>query len=91
LVTGAFSMTRQAIRLGWMQRMHVTQTSGEGYGQIYVGAVNWLLMIVTIALALMFKTSESLASAYGVAVAATMLMTTVLLYIAMIEVWGWPK
>ncbi|RTL67873.1 MAG: potassium transporter Kup [Hyphomicrobiales bacterium] len=90
LVTGAFSMTRQAIRLGWMQRMHVTQTSGEGYGQIYVGAVNWLLMIVTIALALMFKTSESLASAYGVAVAATMLMTTVLLYIAMIEVWRWP-
>ena len=93
IITGAFSMTRQAIRLGWMPRLHVTQTSEEGYGQIYVGAVNWLLMAVTIALTLGFQKSDNLASAYGIAVATTMLMTTVLLFIAMREIWQWslPK
>ncbi|MFX6230503.1 KUP/HAK/KT family potassium transporter, partial [Acinetobacter baumannii] len=61
----------------------------EGYGQIYVGAVNWLLMIVTIALVLWFQKSDNMAAAYGIAVATTMLMTTVLLFIAMREIWGW--
>ena len=89
IITGAFSMTRQAIRLGWMPRLAVKQTSAEGYGQIYVGTVNWLLMIVTLALTLGFRKSDSLASAYGIAVSLTMLMTTVLLYIAMREIWGW--
>ena len=89
IITGAFSMTRQAIRLGWLPRFHITQTSEEGYGQIYVGAVNWLLMLVTIALALTFRKSDNLASAYGIAVATTMLMTTVLLFIAMREIWQW--
>jgi KUP system potassium uptake protein len=89
IITGAFSMTRQAIRLGWMPRMHVTQTSDEGYGQIYVGTVNWLLMLVTIGLVVSFKKSDNLAAAYGIAVSATMLMTTVLLFIAMREVWNW--
>ena len=93
IITGAFSMTRQAIRLGWMPRLHITQTSEEGYGQIYVSAVNWLLMIVTIGLALVFQKSDNLASAYGIAVSMTMLMTTILLYIAMREIWQWslPK
>ena len=89
IITGAFSMTRQAIRLGWMPAMHVTQTSEEGYGQIYVGTVNWLLMLVTIALTIGFGKSDNLAAAYGIAVSATMLMTTALLYIAMREIWGW--
>ena len=89
IITGAFSMTRQAIRLGWMPRLRVTQTSQEGYGQIYVGAVNWGLMLVTIGLALLFRKSDNLAAAYGIAVSATMLMTTVLLFIAMREIWGW--
>ncbi|RYB05378.1 potassium transporter Kup [Lichenibacterium ramalinae] len=89
IITGAFSMTRQAIRLGWMPRLMVTQTSAEGYGQIYVGAVNWLLMLVTLGLALAFRKSDSLASAYGIAVSLTMLMTTVLLFIAMREIWRW--
>lgn len=89
IITGAFSMTRQAILLGWMPRLHVDQTSEEGYGQIYVGAVNWLLMIVTIALVLWFQKSDSMAAAYGIAVATTMLMTTMLLFIAMREIWGW--
>jgi KUP system potassium uptake protein len=89
IITGAFSMTRQAIQLGWMPRLKVSQTSEEGYGQIYVGAVNWLLMLVTISLALGFGKSDNLAAAYGIAVSATMLMTTVLLFIAMREIWKW--
>ncbi len=90
IITGAFSMTRQAIQLGWMPRLKVVQTSEEGYGQIYVGAINWLLMLVTIGLALAFRKSDSLAGAYGIAVSATMLMTTALLFIAMREIWKWP-
>jgi KUP system potassium uptake protein len=89
IITGAFSMTRQAIQLGWMPRLKVSQTSEEGYGQIYVGAVNWLLMLVTIGLALGFRKSDNLAAAYGIAVSATMLMTTALLFIAMREIWKW--
>jgi KUP system potassium uptake protein len=88
-ITGAFSMTRQAIRLGSMPRMRITQTSEEGHGQIYVSPVNWLLMIVTIALTLGFKKSTNLASAYGIAVSATMLMTTMLLFIATRKIWAW--
>ena len=89
IITGAFSMTRQAIQLGWAPRLAVKQTSREGYGQIYVGAVNWLLMIVTVALTLGFAKSDNLAAAYGIAVSATMLLTTALLFIAMREIWGW--
>lgn len=89
IITGAFSMTRQAIQLGWMPRLKIAQTSEAGYGQIYVGAVNWALMLVTIGLALGFRKSDNLAGAYGIAVSATMLMTTALLFIAMREVWGW--
>jgi KUP system potassium uptake protein len=89
IITGAFSMTRQAIQLGWLPRLQITQTSAEGYGQIYVGAVNWLLMIVTVGLTIGFGKSDNLAAAYGIAVSATMLMTSVLLFIAMREVWRW--
>jgi KUP system potassium uptake protein len=89
IITGAFSMTRQAIQLGWMPRFVITQTSEEGYGQIYVGAVNWLLMLATVGLALAFKKSDNLAAAYGIAVSATMLLTSALLFIAMREIWRW--
>jgi KUP system potassium uptake protein len=89
IITGAFSMTRQAIHLGWFPRLKVTQTSAEGYGQIYVGAVNWTLMIVTCGLALAFRKSDNLAAAYGIAVSATMLATSALLFNAMREIWGW--
>ncbi len=67
----------------------ITQTSAEGYGQIYVGFVNWLLMIVTVGLTIGFGKSDNLAAAYGIAVSATMLMTSVLLFIAMREIWRW--
>ena len=89
IITGAFSMTRQAIQLGWLPRVHITQTSAEGYGQIYVGVVNWLLMLVTLGLTVGFGKSDNLAAAYGIAVSATMLMTSALLFIAMREIWGW--
>jgi KUP system potassium uptake protein len=89
IVTGAFSMTRQAIQLGWLPRLHIKQTSEKGYGQIYVGIVNWLLMIVTIALTLLFRKSDNLAAAYGIAVSLTMLMTSCLLFIAMREILRW--
>jgi KUP system potassium uptake protein len=90
IITGAYSMTRQAIQLGWLPRMAIRQTSEEGYGQIYVGTVNWLLMIVTLGLTIGFGKSDNLAAAYGIAVSATMLMTSVLLFIAMREIWNWP-
>jgi KUP system potassium uptake protein len=89
IITGAFSMTRQAIQLGWLPRLQITQTSAEGYGQIYVGIVNWMLMIVTVGLTIGFGKSDRLASAYGIAVSATMLATSALLFIAMREVWRW--
>ncbi len=89
IITGAFSMTRQAIQLGWLPRLRIKQTSEVGYGQIYVGAINWLLMVVTIALAVGFGKSDNLAAAYGIAVSLTMLLTTLLLFIAMREIWHW--
>ena len=89
IITGAFSMTRQAIQLGWLPRLQIKQTSETGYGQIYVGVVNWLLMVVTIALTVLFHRSDDLAAAYGVAVSLTMLMTSCLLFVAMREIWHW--
>jgi KUP system potassium uptake protein len=89
IITGAFSMTRQAIQLGWFPRLKIVQTSAEGYGQIYVAPVNWVLMIVTITLTVWFGKSSNLAAAYGIAVSLTMLMTSALLLIAMREIWQW--
>jgi KUP system potassium uptake protein len=90
IISGAFSMTRQAIQLGWCPRMHITQTSARGYGQIYVGFVNWSLMALTLVLTVAFGTSDNLAAAFGIAVSVTMLLTTILMYLAMRQVWGWP-
>ena len=89
IISGAFSMTRQAIQLGLCPRLHITQTSAEGYGQIYVGFVNWVLMALTLGLTLAFRSSDNLAAAFGVAVSLTMLLTSVLIYRAMREIWHW--
>jgi KUP system potassium uptake protein len=91
IITGAFSMTRQAIQLGWLPRLHITQTSALGYGQIYIGAVNWIMMAITIGLTIGFRKSDNLAAAYGIAVSGTMLMTSMLLYIAMVEKLNWGQ
>ena len=90
IITGAFSLTRQAMQLGWFPGMRIRQTSAEEYGQIYVPFVNWTMMLGTLALAYGFGSSDRLAGAYGTAVATTMLLTTALLYRAMRDVWRWP-
>ena len=89
IISGAFSMTRQAIQLGLCPRLHIKQTSAEGYGQIYVGFVNWTLMALTLVLTVTFQSSDNLASAYGIAVSLTMLLTSVLIFRAMRDVWNW--
>ena len=89
IITGIFSMTRQAILLGWCPRLLIRQTSSESYGQIYVGSVNWILMLMTLLLTVTFGSSDRLAAAYGIAVSLTMLLTSLLLFSAMREVWGW--
>jgi KUP system potassium uptake protein len=89
IISGAFSMTRQAIQLGLCPRLHITQTSREGYGQIYVGFVNWMLMALTLGLTLAFRSSDNLAAAFGIAVSLTMLLTSLLMFLAMREIWHW--
>ncbi len=89
VITGAFSLTSQAIQLGYLPRMRVTHTSIAHIGQIYVGPVNWLLMIFTIALVVGFQSSSKLAAAYGVAVTATMLITTTLFFVVVYKRWRW--
>lgn len=90
-ITGAFSLTRQAIQLGLMPPFRVTQTSEKVRGQIYVAAVNWFLMVSTIAVVLMFRSSSGLAAAYGAAVNGTMIVTTVLAYNVAREVGHWKR
>jgi KUP system potassium uptake protein len=89
IISGAFSMTRQAIQLGLCPRLHITQTSEQGYGQIYVGFVNWILMALTLGLTIAFRSSDNLAAAFGVAVSLTMLLTSMLMFLVMREIWGW--
>jgi KUP system potassium uptake protein len=89
IISGVFSMTRQAIQLGLFPRLNVTQTSAEGYGQIYVGSVNWVLMVFTLLLTVGFGSADRLAAAFGIAVSFTMLLTTLLLYKMMREQWRW--
>jgi KUP system potassium uptake protein len=89
VITGSFSLTRQAIQLGYLPRLRVTHTSASHIGQIYIGPVNWLLMICTIGLVLGFQSSSKLAAAYGVAVTSTMLVTTTLFYVVARKRWGW--
>jgi KUP system potassium uptake protein len=90
IITGAFSLTRQAMQLGWFPGVHIHQTSADEYGQIYVPFVNWGMMVCTLALTYDFGSSERLAGAYGTAVSTTMLLTTALLYTAMRDSWRWP-
>jgi KUP system potassium uptake protein len=89
IITGSFSMTRQAMQLGWLPGVNIRQTSDRAYGQIYVPAVNWLMMVATVAIAVAFGSSDKLAGAYGTAVSTTMMLTTCLLYAAMRRIWKW--
>ncbi|WFU39098.1 KUP/HAK/KT family potassium transporter [Bradyrhizobium sp. CB82] len=89
IITGSFSMTRQAMQLGWFPGVRIDQTSAEAYGQIYVPFVNWTMMFLTVALTAVFGNSERIAGAYGTAVSTTMVLTSVLLYEVMRRRWRW--
>ncbi|MBI3981779.1 MAG: potassium transporter Kup [Gemmatimonadetes bacterium] len=89
VISGAYSLTRQAVQLGYAPRMEIEHTSSEEIGQIYMPSVNWGLMFATIALVIGFGSSGAIAAAYGVAVTSTMVITTLLLFIVEREKWGW--
>ncbi len=89
VISGAFSVTRQAIQLGYLPRMSIVHTSEKEIGQIYIPFMNWSLAVFVIALVIGFGSSSNLASAYGVAVTGTMLIDTVLIALVMFLLWGW--
>ncbi|MGH8502519.1 MAG: potassium transporter Kup [Gammaproteobacteria bacterium] len=88
VITGVFSLTRQAMQLDQLPRMRITQTSREEYGQIYIPVMNWMLMVATIALVIGFQSSGNMAAAYGVAVSTDMVITTLLAFFVARR-WGW--
>jgi len=89
VISGAFSLTRQAVQLGYVPRIQIRHTSEREIGQIYIPSVNWLLMFSAIGLVIAFESSSALAAAYGVAVTATMAITTILLAVVEREKWHW--
>ncbi len=89
VITGAFSLTRQAMQFGYFPRMEVVQTSSRESGQIYMRNINWTMMIITVGLVLGFQTSGNLAAAYGMAVTSTMLITTVIFSVLIYKKWKW--
>jgi KUP system potassium uptake protein len=90
LISGAFSLSRQAIQLGYCPRLDIDHTSSKEIGQVYVPQVNWALMISTILIVIGFGSSSALAAAYGIAVTLTMVITAMLLYVVATERWKWP-
>jgi len=91
VITGAFSVSRQALQLGYLPRMHIQHTSESTQGQVYMPRVNWGLMVGVMALVITFRSSGNLAAAYGIAVTGDMVITTLLAAIVFHEIWGWSK
>jgi KUP system potassium uptake protein len=91
LISGAFSLTRQAIQLGFFPRVTIVHTSGEAEGQIYIPEINAALMVACVFLVLQFKESSALAAAYGIAVTGTMAITSIIYYQVLTRTWHWPK
>ncbi len=91
VITGAFSLTQQAVQMNYLPRMRITHTSAKKIGQIYVPVINWALMIATIGLVAGFRSSSNLAAAYGVAVTSTMVISTILFYVVAREKWQWNR
>lgn len=89
VISGAFSLTSQAIQLGFMPRMRIRYTSAAEIGQIYMPVINWILLVLVICVVLAFKKSDNLAAAYGIAVTTTMVITTFLAALVMRNVWKW--
>jgi len=90
VISGVFSITRQAVQLGFLPRLGIDHTSDEEQGQIYIPAANWGLLVAVLALVVGFRTSSNLAAAYGIAVTGTMAITSVLALVAARRLWGWP-
>ena len=90
LISGAFSLTRQAMQMHLLPRLQIRSTSGKHQGQIYLGAINWTLMVGSILVVIGFRTSSNLGAAYGIAVSGTMLVTSILLFNVVRKKWRWP-
>ncbi|MES2903900.1 MAG: potassium transporter Kup [Pseudomonadota bacterium] len=90
VITGAFSVTRQAVQLGFLPRLRIRHTSAKAAGQIYIPIVNWTLLAMVVLLVVGFGQSTRLASAYGIAVTGTMFITTCMLAVVLFRVWKWP-
>jgi KUP system potassium uptake protein len=90
VISGAFSIARQAVQMGFLPRMEVCQTSDKAQGQIYVPLTNWTLYLAVVFLVLAFQSSSNLAAAYGIAVTGTMTITTILAAFVMVLLWRWP-
>lgn len=91
VISGAFSVTHQAVQLGFLPRLRTEHTSAKAAGQIYIPAVNWGLLIMVVLLVLGFRESTNLASAYGIAVSGTMIITTIMLAVLIFGVWNWNR
>ena len=91
VISGAFSVTHQAIQLGFLPRLRTLHTSAKAAGQIYIPAVNWGLLVMVVLLVLGFRQSTSLASAYGISVSGTMIITTMMLAVLIFQVWKWNR
>ncbi len=89
VISGAFSLTRQAVQMGFLPRLQIVHTSEMERGQIYTPAINYILMVITILFVVAFKTSDNIAAAYGVAVTTTMLLSTLLFYYLTTYIWKW--
>jgi len=90
LISGVFSLIRQAVQLGFFPRVTVVHTSKHTEGQIYIPEVNWGLLFACIGLVLSFRSSSALAAAYGIAVTGTMSITSIVYYAVLTRTWGWP-
>ena len=91
VISGAFSVAQQAVQLGFLPRLKITHTSASEAGQIYIPIINWALLVMVILLVLGFRTSDNLASAYGIAVTGTMFITTCMIAVLVLTIWKWNK
>jgi len=91
VISGAFSVAQQSVQLGFLPRLKIVHTSARSAGQIYIPMINWTLLVLVVLLVLGFRTSDSLAGAYGIAVTGTMLITTIMIAVLALNIWKWPK
>jgi KUP system potassium uptake protein len=91
VISGAFSVTQQAMQLGFIPRLKITHTSASAFGQIYIPSINWALMLMVIVLVAIFRSSSNLASAYGIAVTGAMFIDSCLLAVVLFSLWKWSR